>query len=263
MEDEIMEDVSREKILDHIKEWVIEAGKEQIIRLDSPMKMKSKSSAIDLVTEVDEWTDQFLIDKIKTHYPTHAIFTEETGSHAGDAEYEWVIDPIDGTVNYAHHFPFFCISIAVKYKEETIIGVVYLPKLGEMYEAVRGSGAFLNGKPITVSAINQLNQAVLATGFPYDKGTSSENNVNHFNDMITKIGGIRRTGSAAIDLCQVAAGRFDAYWEIKINEWDIAAGMLIVEEAKGKAIKTPMEKGYKVLVGNPKIYNEVLKILKW
>lgn len=250
-------------MLQHIKEWVVEAGKEQVKRLESPIAMKSKTSAIDLVTEVDEWTDYFLVDKIKTHYPNHTILTEETGTHAGKADYEWVIDPIDGTVNYAHHFPLFCISIAVKYKNETVIGVVYLPKLNEMYEAVKGEGAKLNGKTITVSETTELNRAVLATGFPYDKGTHPENNVNHFTSLITKIGGIRRTGSAAIDLCQVAAGRFDAYWELKINEWDIAAGILIVNEAGGKTKVLKISKGYKVLVGNPTIFQLVDEILNW
>lgn len=251
------------EMLEQMKQWVVEAGTEQVKRLENPIAMKSKTSAIDLVTEVDEWTDRFLVDKIKTHYPDHAILTEETGSYAGEADYEWVIDPIDGTVNYAHHFPLFCISVAVKYQGEVVVGVVYLPKLNEMYEAVKGEGAKLNGKTILVSETKELNRSVLATGFPYDKGTDPNNNVNYFTTLITKIGGIRRTGSAAIDLCQVAAGRFDAYWELKINEWDIAAGLLIVEEAGGKTKVVKMEKGYKVLVGNESIFQQVDELLKW
>lgn len=252
-----------DEMLVHIKEWVIEAGKEQVKRLEEPVAMKSKTSAIDLVTEVDEWTDSFFVDKIKMYYPNHKILTEETGAHTGEENYEWVIDPIDGTVNYAHHFPLFCISVAVKYKGETVIGVVYMPKLNEMYEAIKGKGAKLNGEKIAVSKTNELNRAVLATGFPYDKATDPENNVGNFTKLITKIGGIRRTGSAAIDLCQVACGRFDAYWELKMNEWDIAAGLLIVEEAGGKTLTLKMKKGYKVLAGNPQIFPLVQKELHW
>ncbi|MDE5414630.1 MAG: inositol monophosphatase [Bacillaceae bacterium] len=250
-------------IKENIKTWVREVGKEQLIRMEQPFQMKSKSSDIDLVTEVDEWSEQFLIDKIHTEYPEHSIMSEESGWHEGQADYEWVIDPIDGTVNFAHRFPFFCISIGVKYKGETVIGVVYVPKLDEMYEAVKGSGATLNGRSITVSVTERLNQAVVATGFPYDRATDPDNNVGNFNAIITKIGGIRRTGSAAIDLCQVAAGRFDAYWEIKLKEWDISAGLLIVEEAKGQTFSVKKEKGYQVLVGTPAIYDELSAILEW
>ncbi|OLO42217.1 inositol monophosphatase [Alkalihalophilus pseudofirmus] len=250
-------------IKDHIKTWVKEVGKEQLIRMEQPFQMKSKSSDIDLVTEVDEWSEQYLMDKIKSQYPHHAIMTEESGWHEGQAEYEWVIDPIDGTVNFAHRFPFFCISIGVKFQGETVIGVVYVPKLDEMYEAIKGSGATLNGKSITVSRTERLNQAVVATGFPYDRATDPNNNVNHFNAIITKVGGIRRTGSAAIDLCQVAAGRFDGYWELKLQEWDICAGLLIIEEANGKTFSYKQEKGYQVLVGNPAVFNELSGILNW
>lgn len=251
------------EILENIKLWVREAGRVQIESLDRPLAVRSKSSAIDFVTEMDEWTEDFLIKKIKEHYPSHKILTEETGEHAGESDYQWVIDPIDGTVNFVHNFPMFCISVAVKYQGEAIIGVVYIPKLDELYETVRGNGALLNGKKIRVSNIEELPKAVLATGFPYDKATDPVNNIENFTNVITKIGGIRRTGSAAIDLSQVAAGRFEGYWEFKINPWDFEAGLLLVEEAGGKILKIKQNKGYFILVGNPKIYDQLLGILKY
>ncbi|MFA8437765.1 inositol monophosphatase family protein [Pueribacillus sp. YX66] len=249
------------KMAEQMKKWMREAGEEQIRRLQTPMKMTSKSSDIDLVTEVDIWTEQFLIERIQTTYPFHQLLTEESGSYANQSDYEWVIDPIDGTVNYAHGFPLFSISVALKYEGEPVIGLVYIPMLNEMYETVKGHGAFLNEKQIHVSTIEQLTQAVVSTGFPYDRATDPDNNVNYFNGVILKIGGIRRTGSAAIDLCQVAAGRFDGYWEFKLNPWDIEAGLLLVKEAGGKVKRIQQEKGTFVLVGNEPIFHQLNDVL--
>lgn len=244
-----------------MKMWMREAGKEQIRRLQTPVKMSSKTSEIDLVTEVDIWTEQFLLERIQSTYPSHRILTEESGSYANESDYEWVIDPIDGTVNYAHGFPLFSISAALKYKQEPIVGLVYIPMLNEMYEAIKGNGAFLNGKQIFVSSIERLAQAVVATGFPYDRATDPDNNVNYFKGVILNIGGIRRTGSAAIDLCQVAAGRFDGYWEFKLNPWDVEAGLLLVKEAGGKTKRIQQEKGTFVLVGNESIFHQLDRLL--
>jgi myo-inositol-1(or 4)-monophosphatase len=242
------------EILHHIKQWVKVAGEEQLRRQHEPLIVNEKSAKIDLVTEVDVWTERFLLEKIRHYYPSHSILTEETGVHTGEEGYEWVIDPIDGTTNYAHGFPIFCISIAVKYNGEAVIGVVYVPMLNELYEAVKGQGAFLNGKKLQVSTRTELQQSVVATGFPYDRATDPNNNVNHFVNVVTKVRGIRRTGSAAFDLCQVAAGRFDGYWELKLNPWDIEAGMLIINEAGGKTRAVKQEKGYYVLAGNQSIF---------
>lgn len=253
--------VEWKNIKEHIEEWVRIAGQKQIEALDRELIVNQKSSDIDLVTEMDEWTDEFLRTKIKEYYPSHAMLTEETGEHEGDSDYKWVIDPIDGTANFVHKFPLFCISVAVKYKTETVIGVVYIPKLDEMYTAIRGEGSYLNGRRINVSNIDRLSKAVVATGFPYDKGVDSNNNIDNFNRIITKIGGIRRTGSAAIDLCQVAAGRFEGYWELKINPWDFEAGLILIEEAGGRVFTSKMEKGYFVLVGNIAIYQQLKEIL--
>ncbi|PWA10696.1 inositol monophosphatase [Pueribacillus theae] len=244
-----------------MKKWMRKAGEVQIKRLHEPKKITTKSSEIDPVTEVDIWTENFLIHKIQKAYPTHRLLTEESGNYDGNAEYEWVIDPIDGTVNYAHGFPLFCISVAVKHKNETVVGLVYVPMLDEFYEAIKGSGAFLNGKRISVSSIDKLKKAVISTGFPYDRATDPLNNVDYFNGVILNIAGIRRTGSAAIDLCQVAAGRFDGYWEFKLNAWDIEAGLLIVEEAGGETKRIKQKKGNFVLAGNKMIFPQLEALL--
>ncbi|WLR51350.1 inositol monophosphatase family protein [Bacillus tianshenii] len=243
-----------EGILDNIKKWVREAGEEQLRRFELPMNIEEKSAEIDLVTEVDVWTEEYLLDKIKSTYPDHAILSEESGQFGGKADVEWVIDPIDGTTNFAHGIPLYCISVAVKYKGEAVIGVVYVPRLNEMFEAIKGEGAFLNGKQIDVSTVENERKAVVATGFPYDRAKHPNNNVDNFNAVVTNVGGVRRTGSAAIDLSFVAAGRFDAYWELKVKPWDVEAGLLLITEAGGKIHRLENEQGTFVVVGNPYMY---------
>lgn len=245
-----------------IKQWVVEVGKEQKRRLQMPLHINSKSAVIDLVTEVDIWSENELIAKIKETYPEHHILSEESGRYTGEADYEWVIDPIDGTTNFAHGFPIFCISIAVKYRGETVIGFVYAPALEELYEAVKGNGAYLNGKRLRVSQIESLKMSVLATGFPYDRATDPDNNVDNFNNIVTQVSGIRRTGSAAFDLCQVAAGRFDGYWELKLNSWDVDAGILLIQEAGGKIYHKKEKKGIFIIAGNPAIYSVLKEIVR-
>ncbi|WP_018923257.1 inositol monophosphatase family protein [Salsuginibacillus kocurii] len=237
------------------KLWAIEAGKEQLKRMDQPMDISSKTSDIDFVTEVDIWTENFLKERILDRYPDHALLTEESGVHSGKADYEWVIDPIDGTVNYARGLPAFCISIGIRYKGETVAGLIHAPKLGETYETIKGEGAWCNNEPIQVSTVYTLSKAVLGTGFPYDKATDSDNNVEHFSTMITQIGGIRRIGAAALDLAMVASGKLDGYWELKLKEWDVEAGILLVAEAGGQAEVFPEPKGLSVRAGNKEIFN--------
>ncbi|RSL29334.1 inositol monophosphatase [Salibacterium salarium] len=249
------------EMLEDAKEWAKEAGKKQLERADGPMTVNSKSSAIDFVTELDVWTETFLTEKIQKHYPGHVMKTEESGNYDGESDYEWVIDPIDGTVNYARGLPFYCISMGVRYQGETVIGLVYAPKLGETFEAIKGGGAYLNGYRIHSSETSNLNKAVLGTGFPYDKGTSEDNNLPHINDVLPQIGGLRRMGSAALDLCQVACGRLDGYWEIKLNDWDIEAGILIIREAGGQISVTEEDKGLYVLVSNSSLYSTLKALI--
>lgn len=252
--------------LDHVvkevKEWVKEVGQVQLEKMDEEFVIQTKSNQFDLVTEVDQLSDKMLMEFIQKSYPEHSILTEESGRIERHSDYIWIIDPIDGTTNYAHRFPAFAISIGLKYKEDIILGVVYLPKLGELYHAVKGKGAFLNEKRIYVSKTERLNQSLLSTGFPYRRDNGLDLSLRYFGHLSRKVHGIRRTGSAAYDLCNVAAGRFDGYWEFYLNLWDIAAGKLLVEEAGGKVICTPDANHIMIIAGNESLFSELLEELK-
>jgi myo-inositol-1(or 4)-monophosphatase len=186
---------------------------------------------IDLVTEVDHQSEKFLLGEVQKDFPDHHIFSEESGIIQGNAEHVWYIDPLDGTVNYAHNIPIFCVSIAYAYRGTLRLGAVYDPMRDEMFLAERGKGASLNGRPLHVSSANELQKSLLVTGFPYTAWNTPQDNFANFVKLGKLTQGVRRLGSAALDLCYVAAGRFDGYWEISLNAWDVAAGGLICEEA--------------------------------
>lgn len=246
-----------EKIMEKLKNWVEELGEIQLEKLNSDFEINTKSAAIDLVTEVDELSEEFLLDKIQANYPQHAILSEESGVKDSDSDYKWIIDPIDGTTNYANGFIVFSISVALQYQGETILGVVYAPRVEQLYSAIKGKGAFLNGEEIAVSKITNLEEALIATGFPYDRATSDHNNIDNLSDLVTQVQGIRRTGSAAFDLCTVAGGVFDGYWELKLSIWDIAAGRLIVKEAGGKIISKEIDDDIFMIAGNKNIVDKI------
>lgn len=189
---------------------------------------------IDLVTEMDHRSEEFLIGAVRQRYPDHRIISEEAGKLAGVSTGLWHIDPLDGTVNYAHGLPIFCVSIAYEEDGRVELGVVYVPLLDEMFSARRGKGATLNGKPIRVSQETKLDQSLLATGFPYDVRTRVDNNLNYASHFSLCSQGVRRMGAAAVDCCYVACGRLDGYWELTVKSYDVAAGGLIAEEAGAK-----------------------------
>jgi myo-inositol-1(or 4)-monophosphatase len=190
---------------------------------------------IDIVTEADLASERLIVERIKSYYPRHAILAEESGASApsGASEWKWIIDPLDGTTNYAHAYPCFCVSIGLEHKGEMALGVVYDPMRDETFAAERGEGATLNGRRIRVSEVDDLNEAMLCTGFPYnvrDRGDFAR----HFHNFIMHAQAVRRDGSAALDLAAVACGRFDGFWEEGLRPWDVAAGVLLVEEAGGR-----------------------------
>ena len=188
-----------------------------------------------LVTEIDKGSEEIIIDIIKKHFPAHDILAEESGRKRGQvSEYRWVIDPLDGTTNFTHGFPVFSVSIALEWKGEIILGVIYDPNFDEMFTAERGKGAFLNGKQIRVSRIDSLIRSMLVTGFPYNITENPDHAVEHFVNFLMHAQAVRRMGSAAIDLAYVAAGRYEGFWEVALNPWDMAAGVLLVTEAGGK-----------------------------
>ncbi len=210
-------------------------GSLQRERFSEPREIETKTSSIDLVTDVDRASDRLAVDRISAERPEDSILAEETGSHhRNDAEYRWIIDPLDGTTNYAHGFPHFCVSIGVERSGERFAGAIYDPMREEMFTATRGGGAFLNGKAIRVSKTAQLDRALLATGFGYDVHRAEDDNLENFRRFVKRAQGLRRAGSAALDLAYVACGRFDGFWELSLHPWDVSAGLLIIEEAGGR-----------------------------
>ena len=188
---------------------------------------------INLVTEADRLSEALIVERINREFPGHDILTEESPETANGSSFRWIIDPLDGTTNYAHGYPVFCVSIALEVKGVIMLGAVYNPMLDELFTAERGSGAFLNGRRLTVSRAENLSRSLLATGFPYDIREDRNNNINYFEVMALSAQAVRRAGSAALDLAYIAAGRFDGFWELKLAPWDTAAGWLLVEEAGG------------------------------
>ena len=190
--------------------------------------------AINLVTEVDHACEAAIIETIASRYPDHQILAEESGLAETSSPYKWIIDPLDGTTIYAHGYPCFAVSIALEHEGTVQLGVIYDPILEEMFDASRGQGAHLNGRPIQVSQIPEVKRALLATGFAYDVHDTSDDNLDHFADYIKCSQAVRRDGAAAIDLAYVACGRYDGFWELSLWPWDVAVGSLLVTEAGGQ-----------------------------
>ena len=218
-----------------------------------------------LVTEVDKKSEEIIVQIIKKRYPNHEILAEERGSQ-GKSKTKWIIDPLDGTTNFTHSLPVFCVSIGVEHEGEMVCGVIYDPNFDEMFSAEKGKGAFLNGKRIHVSQTPTLNKSLLVTGFPYNIVENPNNAVERFVNFLMKAQAVRRMGSAAIDLAYVACGRYDGFWEVALNPWDMAAGVLLVEEAGGKVSSFSGGKfdlyNSEILASNGVVQEEMLKALK-
>lgn len=224
-------------------------------------------SEIDLVTEIDHASEKYLLGEIHSRFPGGHIFAEESGETVGQNEDVWYIDPLDGTVNYAHHVPVFCVSIGFASHGALELGAVYDPLLNEMFTAERGKGAFLNGKQIHVSKTAELKKSLLVTGFPYDTWNTPRNNFDYFIKLAKMTQGVRRLGSAALDGCYVAAGRFDGFWELSLKPWDIAAAGLIAQEAGARVTNVDGKPDFlaspiSVIMSAPGIYDLLLQELK-
>jgi myo-inositol-1(or 4)-monophosphatase len=211
-----------------------EAGQILLEKFGKKIDIQKKGD-INLVTEADLASEKFIIEKIKSHYPKHSVLAEESGAsdNLSESEWNWIIDPLDGTTNFAHGYPCWCVTLALEHKGEIIIGVTFDPTRNEMFAAEKGQGATLNGRKIRVSDTEELKNALLVTGFPYD-AAEREDFARHFTEFVYKARGIRRDGSAAIDMAYVACGRFDGFWEEGLHPWDVAAGVLLIEEAGGR-----------------------------
>ncbi len=204
--------------------------------------IQEKEFSGDLVTEADQESEDAIIKLIQKNFPSHQILSEESGIHESkNREFLWVIDPLDGTTNYTHQFPFVSVSIALLFQGEPVAAVVYNPFMNEMFQAMRGKGTTFNQSPVQTSDIKQLEKSLLATGFAYDRRENKDNNYAEFCRLTDACQGVRRAGSAAIDLAYVSCGRLDGHWELGLRPWDVAAGALLVEEAGGKV--TSFDKG--------------------
>jgi myo-inositol-1(or 4)-monophosphatase len=213
---------------------VREAGQVLLDNLHHVHIIKAKTSAIDLVTEADEMAQDIIVRHIRAAYPEHGIVAEEDDATSiARHEYVWFVDPIDGTTNYWHGMPSFCISMALCHHDEPQMGVIYAPYTNELFYAARGRGAFHNLGEMHVSSVKLLDHALVATGFPYHRAPGSDNNLVEFARVVPFVQGIRRCGSAALDLAYLAAGRFDGYWEFHVRPWDTMAGQILVLEAGG------------------------------
>ncbi len=221
---------------------------------------------LNLVTNIDNLSEEAIVALINKHFPEHQVLAEEGHDRTRPSPFRWIIDPLDGTTNYAHRFPFFCVSIAVEIKGKVHLGVIFDPLRNELFFAEKGKGAFLNEKPIRTSSVISLKKSLLVTGFAYDVRTDPINNFNHFINFSMKAQGVRRTGSAALDLCYVASGRFDGFWELKLRPWDTAAGSLILTEAGGR-LSDFSGKPFSIydsetLASNGKIHREMIGVLQ-
>lgn len=263
-----IKDEERFDLLNFAIQTARDAGAILADRLGRALQVSNKGD-IDLVTEADLASEKLIIERIKSHYPRHAILAEESGDtdgvdRSGKSEWKWIIDPLDGTTNYAHGYPCFCVSIALESAGVIEVAVIYDPTRDELFAAERGQGATLNGRRIRVSTVDDLNSAMLCTGFPYNV-RERPNFARDFSNFTMAAQAVRRDGSAAIDLAYIACGRFDGFWEDGLKAWDIAAGVLLIEEAGGRVsnfnggaldIYTP-----KVLASNGLVHDAMMQVL--
>jgi myo-inositol-1(or 4)-monophosphatase len=242
--------------------WAREAGAVHLRYFrGNELNIEAKLNASDIVTAADKAAERLLINHIKERYPEHSILSEESGADVHNGEYRWVIDPLDGTTNFSQGLPLFCVSIGIEHNGETVAGVVFAPYLNEMFHAVRGEGAYLNGTPIKVSGKDTLERSVVATGFPVDKAVNPDNNIDNVARIMPQLRGLRRLGSAAIDLCYVSAGFLDGYWEMGLHSWDVSAGLLILEEAGGEFTYFRADRHISVLAATPAVHDLLLPLL--
>lgn len=250
--------------LDHAVEAAFRAGNFQRLHFATQVRVEMKGDK-DLVTEVDRESERLIVEYLHTHYPNSNVLAEEGEYSRSGSSLRWVIDPVDGTTNYAHGFPWFCTSIALEADGELVAGVIYNPIYNEMFTATKGGGTFLNGRRLHVSTHAPLRDSLLGTGFPYDCASNPANNFDSFIAFQKAARGIRRAGAAALDLASVAAGRLDGFWELKLKPWDVAAGLLMVLEAGGTVTgfdgSAYNMMDHRILASNGLIHNEMITVL--
>jgi len=255
--------------LNSLLETAVSAGKAAgalLLKYASSGFRVEYKNPINLVTDADRAAEQCVIDHISSRFPTHRFLAEERGRiEEAPSPYLWIIDPLDGTTNFTHGYPAYCVSIGLEHNGRCILGVIFDPSRDELFTATENQGAWLNGQPLHVSPTTALDRSLLVTGFAYDIRETSRNNLDHFSTFSLRAQGVRRTGSAALDMCYVAAGRFDGFWEVRLNPWDMAAGSVIVREAGGTLTNFSGSDlsiyGYELVASNGHIHQAMLSIL--
>lgn len=227
----------------------------------SGLHLETKLNDSDVVTIADKESEKLIVSMIIEKFPEHGIITEESEPINEERIWRWVIDPLDGTTNYSQGLPTFSVSIALEHNGEAVLGVVFAPYLGELFHAIKGEGAFLNGKRIGCSSKDKISETVVATGMPYDKLTNPDNNLKEVARIAPVVRGVRRLGSAALDLSYVGAGFFDAYWELNLKRWDIAAGVLIANEGGAKVMPIRENRNFSIMASNPSIFQKMSDLL--
>jgi myo-inositol-1(or 4)-monophosphatase len=250
------------QFLEAAVETALEAGGILLSEFDHPAKISYKGE-VDLVTQADQRSEEAIVGRLRTYFPQHSIVAEEGGGQEGDARYRWIVDPLDGTTNFAHGYPCFAVSIGFEEAGELQVGVIYQPITKELFTTSRGEGAYLNERRIQVSSIDCLSTSLLATGFPSTKRARNPN-IHYYWNFTLRSHGVRRDGSAALDLASVACGRFDGFWEFGLHPWDTAAGVLLVREAGGVVTTfsgQPYRPGdYETLASNGHIHTELREV---
>jgi myo-inositol-1(or 4)-monophosphatase len=250
------------QFLEAAVETALEAGGILLTEFDQPAKISYKGE-VDLVTQADRLSEEAIVGRLGRYFPTHAIVAEEGGGQKGDARYRWIIDPLDGTTNFAHGYPCFAVSIGLEEDGELLVGVIYQPITKELFTTLRGEGSYRNERAIQVSSIDHLSTSLLATGFPSTKRARNPN-IHYYWDFTLRSHGVRRDGSAALDLASVACGRFDGFWEFGLHPWDTAAGVLLVREAGGVVTDfsgQPYRPGdYETVASNGRIHAELRQV---
>ncbi len=241
-------------VLKDVKKILIKTGKYQLEKFHSrDFEFDTKSTIVDLVTEVDLESERMILDYLQSKYPDVSSLSEERGETLVSGEYRWILDPLDGTTNFAQGLPIFAISIALVKNDISVMGAVYNPSLNEFFHAIKGEGAYLNDRKIEVSERLELEQCVLATGFSYSRADDMHNNLDAFSYFAPSVRGLRRLGSASYDMCNVARGAIDGYWEMNLRIWDVAAGDVIIKEAGGSIVYFEQKDGISLVCGNDHI----------
>lgn len=252
--------MSQPDFLSPMQELAREAG-DLLMSYFGKVAIEYKGDA-DLVTKADRTSEELIVERIRRRWPDHDLIGEEGSRTETGSDYRWYVDPLDGTTNFAHGYPVFCVSLALEYKAQRIAGVIFDPNRNDMFAAEKGSGAHINGAPIHVSSTPRLQESLVATGFPSHKRHKNPN-IHFYHQLTLRSHGVRRAGSAALDLCYVACGRYDGFWEFNLNPWDTAAGVLIVEEAGGTVSNFSGQPfsidSRQVLATNTRLHQELLR----